>query len=173
MQLVMALGGHAGRDELSRKSRSVELNFTAYMAPVAGLHGCGRRTTGKAAKRCAQAEGGEVGPDLRDDFVDLAGMRHTNHSTHLRLPPWGRGARMLTPYREVEGGQPTAPPDPVVMAAPVARGGQIRRDPSSGSRFAVGEVATIARDGGTARRQPWREGGRGSVHHSAEGDRRP
>ena len=69
--------------------------------------------------------GGEVGPDLCDDSVDLVSNRQTSRSTHLRLPPWGWGARMLTPDREVEGAQPTAPPDPVVMAAPVARGSRI------------------------------------------------
>ena len=57
VQQVTVLGGHVGRGELSRKSRSVELNFTAYMAAVAKLHGCGRRIEGKVAKRCARAEG--------------------------------------------------------------------------------------------------------------------
>lgn len=103
VQQVTALGGHAGRGELRKKSRSVELNFTACTAVVVGLHGCGRWTAGKAAKGCARGEGGEVGPDPREDATDLAMARRTSRSMHLRLPPWGWEARMLTPDREVEG----------------------------------------------------------------------
>ena len=73
MQQATALGDHA-------------------MAAVAKLHGCGRRIAGKVAKRCARAEGGEVGPDLRDDSVDLTSKRHTSRSTHFEAAAMGMGS---------------------------------------------------------------------------------